>query len=155
MSEKIRLKEKLKKYQPQLLAVALLGINIIGASYFAHQYPGLENYHQLLLSIFGSFHVAGRVADIISTERLTKKVEEVESNLNINVPIYETNSMLPKRARLKDMLRPDIIALELGEAIPLVIFPLYGLLRGARSFYAVNRHERLRKSLIESTSYTK
>lgn len=153
MSEKIHLSEKLKKYQPHLIAIGILGFNIIGASILADQLPYFQRHHQLLLEIFGTFHVIGRIADVISTHRLTKKVEEVESALKIEVPIVETHPLLPKRAKIKEMLRPDIVALELAEAIPLTIFPPYGLVRGLKSFYAVNKHERLRKSLIESTSH--
>lgn len=152
MPEKVHLSEKLKKYQPHLVAIGIIGFNTIGASILADQFPYFRDHYQLFLAIFGAFHVIGRVADAISTHRLTKKVEEVESALNIMVPIRETHPLLPRRTKINDILRPDIIALELAEAIPLTIFPPYGLVRGLYSLHAVNRNNRLRKSLIESTA---
>lgn len=152
MPEKFKLSEKLKKYQPHLVAIGILGFNTIGASILADQFPYFQDHHQLFLAIFGTFHFVGRIADAISTHRLTKKIEEVESTLKIDVPISETHPLLPKRTKIKDILRPDIVALELAQAIPLTIFPPYGLARGLYSLYAVNRNNRLRKSLIESTA---
>lgn len=152
MSEKIHFVEKLKKYQPHLKAIAWLGFNTIAANILADQYPNLESYRQILLVISGTLHVLGRAADIVTTDRYTKKAEEVEAKLNIEIPIGETNIFHPHRAKLKDMLRPDIVALELTESIPISIFPPFGILRAAQSFGAAYINNRFRRSLIESTA---
>jgi len=152
MPGKFKLSEKLKKYQPHLKAIAWLGFNTIAANYLADQYPNLESYRQILLLVSGLFHILGRAADIITTDRYTKKAEEIEGKLDIDVPIYETNPFHPKRAKFKDMLRPEIIALELTEAISISIFPPFGMLRGVQSFHAAYINNRYRNSLIEATA---
>lgn len=143
MPEHKSLSEKIQQVQPYLVAVGLLGISIVGATYFAEQYPIPESIQFATQITAGMFHTMGRVADIISTVRLSEKADEIEERLDIDTTVKETASLLPIRPKLKDILKPGIIAIELGQIIPITIFPPVGILTGAKSFYAASHNNRL------------
>ena len=133
-----------------MVAVGLLGFSIIAAMHFAGNHPIPENIMPGLQITAGIFHTAGRVADIVSTVRLTKEIARVETIIGEHLPIQESLTILPPRPKIKDILRPRIIALELAQAIPIILYPPIGLFKALASFYVADQNNRLRESLIES-----
>jgi len=151
MSENTLPPEKRGKAGAYLAAIAMLGLKTYLAYYFSQEFPLPENIIPMLQVGAGIFHVAGRVADDVSTAILFNKQRAHEESTGTNIGIKEQMSLLPENPTAKDLLHPGVLAVEAAEALPIMMNPLYGILRGVTSFAAAYNNIRLSRSIEEGT----
>jgi hypothetical protein len=151
MSIKPSFPDTMHRLKPYLKAVAALGISTLVAQYLAQEIPIQESIRPILLAAAATFHVAGRIADNVSTARLYNEVRDIKETKGIAMPFKESSELLPEEPTVKDLLHPATIGIQIAEAIPLLIWPPYGFVRGTQSFLAAAHNNRSRMSAIEST----
>lgn len=151
MSENTKPSENRGKAGAYLAAIAMLGLKTYLAYYFSQEFPLPENIIPMLQVGAGIFHVAGRIADDVSTAIVFNKQRTFEDTTGEKLGIKESMSLLPPNPTPKDLLHPGVLAMEAAEALPIMINPLYGILRGVTSFAAAYNNMRLSRSIDEGT----
>lgn len=149
MSENAQPSENRGKAGAYLGAIAMLGLKTYLAYYFGQEFPLPENIIPMMQIGAGIFHVAGRIADDVSTAIVFNKQRGFESATGKKLGIKENMPLLPPNPTAKDLLHPGVLAMEAAEALPIIINPLYGILRGVTSFAAAYNNIKLSRSIDE------
>lgn len=149
MTENTKPSENRGKAGAYLAAIAMLGVKTALSYYFSQEFPIPEDILPLVYVAAGVIHLAGRIADDISTINVFNKQHDFEESTGQKLGIKEQMSLLPTNPTAKDLFHPGVLAMEAAEIIPIAINPLYGIGRGITSFIAAHNNNRLSRSIDE------
>lgn len=149
MTENTPRRENSERNIAYLQAIALLGMKIFVAQYFANLYPIPPDLMLQLQLMAGLAQTIGGVMDSTSTVKLYDEVRKSRAK-GYNQPVSEGNKLLPREPTLKDVLDPRILAIQALDYIPTAIFPPYGFIRYSWSFFASRTNNESRKNVLEN-----
>lgn len=132
-----------------LIALALLAVNAFApqiAANLPHIPPDIMHYLQLAGI---PIHIFGRVMDSITTEML-QEAAQISTDVGVPQVVMEGSPIIPDQPKIKDLLHPRVLAVDLAELMLTNQIPLYGFVRAGASLYGALNNIRYRKMILKN-----
>lgn len=149
MAEASQERKKHLNRNAALIALALLGVNAF-APQIAANLPQIPPDIMQYLQLAGiPIHIFGRVMDSVTTAMLQKAAQK-STNAGVSQTVYEASRILPAQPRIRDLLHPRVLTVDLAELMLTNQIPIYGFVRAGSSLYASLKNIRYRKMILKN-----